>query len=103
MATLGSVHGEDRIAHEVSIYYIADELSGTYRGMMIAIAGENWIVFRQIPLYEFIVLLKQSAANVNLYAFHKHPIGRKKSPPKRISSKKHPHVSTAGILAKRRK
>ncbi len=103
MAALGSVHGADKIANEVSGYYLADELSGTYRGMMIAIADQNWVIFRQMPQQEFIELLKQLAANANLSAFRKSPRGKKKPPPKRLSSKKQPHVSTAKILAKRKK
>lgn len=36
-AVLASVHGADVIENEVSGFYIADEISGTYRGMVIAV------------------------------------------------------------------
>jgi hypothetical protein len=34
-AALGNAHGADVIAEQVSGYYIANEISGTYQGMMI--------------------------------------------------------------------
>ena len=100
---LSSVYGAETIEKKVSGYYIADEISGTYRGMMIAIAEEEWIVFRQYTQAELVKLLKQLATNVRLSAFRKHPRGPKKPAPKRISDPKHPHVSTARLIASRRK
>jgi hypothetical protein len=52
---------------------------------------------------ELLLVLKELSAKVKLSAFRKHPRGPKKPAPKRISSKKHPHVSTAKILAARKK
>ncbi len=90
------------IENEVSGYYIADEISGTYRGMMIAIADEEWIVFRHLTLPQLLKVLKGLAAKVKLSAFRKHPRGIKKPVPKRKGDKKAPHVSTAKIIAKRK-
>ena len=39
---LRAAHGADKVEAEVSGYYLADELSGTYRGMMIAIPPRHW-------------------------------------------------------------
>jgi hypothetical protein len=102
-AALGSVHGTKVIENEVSGYYLADEISGTYRGMMIAIPYEQWIVFQRMEPTELVTILKQLSANVKLSAFRKHPRGPKKPQPKRKSCKKSPHVSTAKILAERKK
>jgi hypothetical protein len=102
-AALGSVHGTKVIENEVSGYYLADEISGTYRGMMIAIPYEHWIVFQRMEPTELVTILKQLSANVKLSAFRKHPRGPKKPQPKRKSCKKSPHVSTAKILAERKK
>jgi hypothetical protein len=102
-AALASVHGTKVIENEVSGYYLADEISGTYRGMMIAISNEQWIVFQRMTPSKLVSVLKQLSANVKLSAFRKHPRGPKKPGPKRKSSKKSPHVSTAKILAKRKK
>ena len=40
-AVLASVHGRDCL-EQLSYYYLADELEGTYRGMMIALPSEQW-------------------------------------------------------------
>jgi IS4 transposase len=102
-AALGSVHGVDFIDKNVSGYYVADEIEYVYRGMMIVIDNEHWQVFRGMPADKFTRLLKKLAKNVNLSAFQKHPRGPKKPQPKRIALKNKPHVSTARILANRKK
>ncbi|HMB05870.1 MAG TPA: hypothetical protein VKP69_19305, partial [Isosphaeraceae bacterium] len=38
-------HGEEKVAEEVSGYYVADEIQMTHRGMMIAIPEDEWVVF----------------------------------------------------------
>jgi hypothetical protein len=67
--------------------------------MMIAIPDEDWAVFRHVADSELLTVLRELSAKVKLSAFRKHPRGPKKPAPKRISSKKHSHVSTAKILA----
>jgi hypothetical protein len=99
---ISSVHGVDTVEYKISGYYLADELSATYRGMMIAIPDEEWDVFRHYSMTELVKLLKQLAANIRLSAFQKHPRGPKKKQPKRISDPSTPHVSTARILANRK-
>lgn len=102
-SALGSVHGVDVIENQVSGYYVADEISATYRGMMIAIDDAHWVIFQQMTPIKLARILKKLAANVKLSAFRKHPRGPKKPRPKRKSCKNMPHVSTAKILAKRKK
>jgi hypothetical protein len=102
-SALGSVHGVDVIEKQVSGYYLADEISGTYRGMMIAIDDKHWIIFRDMPPTKLVKVLRELAGNVKLSAFRKHPRGPKKPQPKRKSSRNIPHVSTAKILAQRNK
>jgi hypothetical protein len=77
----------------------ADELSATYRGMMIAMPDDEWIVFRNHTMTQLIAILKMLSGNIRLSAFQKHPRGPKKKQPKRISDPSVPHVSTARILA----
>ena len=101
-AAMGSIHGADTIDTKISGYYLADELSATYRGMMIAIPDETWIVFRHYSMSELIKVLRQLAANVRLSAFLKHPRGPKKKPVDRVVDPSKPHVSTARLLAKRK-
>jgi len=102
-AALGSVYGADVVDNQISGYYLADEISGTYRGMMIAVDDKHWVIFRSMPPAKLVKLLRELAGNVRLSAFRKHPRGPKKPQPKRKSAKNKPHVSTAKILAKRKK
>lgn len=102
-AALSSVYGADRIDKEVSGYYLADELSAIYPGMMVAVSDDKWLVFRQYNQAELVAFLKQLAKNVKLSRFKKHPRGPKKPVAKRKSDPKHPHVSTARLLAGRKK
>ena len=51
-ASLSSIYGTKIIEAQVSGYYLADEISGTYRGMMIAIEEEQWEIFRELTQAE---------------------------------------------------
>ena len=103
MAALGNVHGHEKIKKEVSGYYIANELSETYAGMMIALPPEQWKVFLQLSHGEMIMFLKRLSGNAKLSKYKKHPRGPKKQAPKRVSDPKTPHVSTARLIAGRKK
>jgi TPP-dependent 2-oxoacid decarboxylase len=102
-AALGSVHGVDVIEQQLSGYYLSNEISGIYPGMMIAIEYEHWHVFQRMTIIELVKLLKKLAARVNLSKFKKSPRGPKKPQPKRIAMKNKPHVSTAKLLEQRKK
>jgi len=101
-AALSGVYGANKIDNEVSGYYVADEISATYRGMMIAVPEEEWLMFRKYTQSKLVAVLIQLATKVKLSRFRKHPRGPKKPATKRKNDPKHPHVSTARILAKRR-
>jgi len=98
---LRSVHGEEAIEQGISSYYIADEISGTYRGMMIAIPEKHWRIFRRAADQEFAKILKMLASNVTLRKYKKHPRGPKKPVPPRRHNKSRPHVSTSRLIAQR--
>jgi hypothetical protein len=100
-AALRSVHGTDKIEAEVSSYYLADEIKGTYRGMMIAIPPDEWCVFQNMTFTELSQTLKHLAGLVKLRTFRRHPRGLKKAQPKRTYLKNKPHVSTAKILTQK--
>ena len=102
-AALSSEYGNERVDNEISGYYLADEISGTYRGMMIAIRESEWVEFRHLSQSEFAMVLQELAKQVKLSRFRKHPRGPKKPSPKREFDPKHPHVSTARLLASRKK
>jgi hypothetical protein len=97
-AALRSVHGEEKIADEVSGYYLAGHLERTYDGMMIAIPEAEWRIFQRMSTKGFIEILQQLASKVDLAKFRKHKRGPKKPRQKRTQISKQPHVSTARLL-----
>jgi hypothetical protein len=99
---LGSVHGTD-VAGKLSYYYLADELEGTYRGMMIALPPSQWKDFGQMSLTQLSSLLQDWAAKVNMRAFISATRKPKKPKPKPAYDPAHPHVSTARLLAQKNK
>jgi hypothetical protein len=100
---LRAAHGKEKVAQDVSGYYLADEVAGTYRGMMIAIPVKHWRAFSRLSAAELAQVLKELAGNVRLTTLQKHPRGPKKPTKKRRRIGKSPHVATARLLAKRKK
>jgi IS4 transposase len=100
-AALRSVHGAETIEQEVSGYYVADEISATYRGMMIAIPPKQWQVFSRMTPEAFAEVLRMLALNVNLRKYKKHARGPKKQPPPRKLDKNQNHVSTFRLIDRR--
>lgn len=98
-AALRSVHGAGKIDAGLSDYYLAEEVSSMYRGMMVAIAAPHWQVMAQMSGEHFIEILQQLAAQVDLQRLSSNPRGPKKRKPKRVSEPRRPHVSTARLLA----
>jgi len=97
-AALRSVHGAKVVTEEVSGYYLADEVAGTYRGMMIAIPEDEWAVFGDLSPVELGQVLQDLARRVRLSEYRKQPRGPKKPQPKRRIEGQQNHVSTAKLL-----
>lgn len=102
-AALRSAYGEDVVEQEVSTYYLTDEIAGTHRGMRIAIAPAEWAVFHEISTEEMANLLWEWAGTIDLSLYRKSKRGPKKPPPPRHHNPKQPHVSSARLLAGRRR
>lgn len=101
-ASLGAAHGEECLDN-ISAYYLADEIRGMMRGMMIAIADDRWErQFGALSARQMATILVRLAKNVDLRSFRKHRRGPKKPRTKRWRYKKATHVSTARILAESR-
>ncbi len=100
-AALRAAHGVETIEEAVSPYYLADEIAGTYRGMMIAIPEESWEVFATMTPARFANVLKELATQVDLAKLQKHPRGPKKPKAPRRRRRGVTHVATAKILADR--
>ena len=101
-AALRQVHGATVIDTPLSGYYVTDEVSGTYRGMRIAIPPPEWQVFRHLTVAEVADVLIDLAGQGCLAKFRKHPRGPKKPRPPRQFDPQHPHEATAKLLAARR-
>jgi hypothetical protein len=102
-AALRSAHGDAQVTAEVSGYYVAEEVTMTQRGMMIAIPEDEWVEFRDLAPSELAVVLVDLARAVRLPAYRKHPRGPKKPKPKKQSGAKIKHVATSKILSERQK
>ncbi len=98
---LASVHGNDFL-DKLSYYYLADELEGTYRGMMIALPPEEWLDVQQLSLSQLSSLVQDWGRNLKLSAFTTSPRKPKKKKPKPPYDPAHPHVSTARLLAEKK-
>ncbi len=102
-SALAATHGDKAKREDLSGYYLAGEVAATYHGMMIAVPEAEWTQhFATLSPAELARILKTLAANVRPDRFRKTIRGPKKPAPKRVYNKKHPHVSTARILAQRK-
>jgi len=102
-AALRSIHGEEKVARDVSGYFLADEVRCTWKGMMIAVPSSFWTKrFNGLTASAMAREMRRLANKVRLRRFKKHSRGPKKKPPKRTSAKRQPHVATARIIAKRK-
>jgi alkyl hydroperoxide reductase subunit AhpC len=78
-------------------------LKRKYDGMMVSIPAVHWQVFRDLSPQDFATTLRDIAAHVQLARYRKHPRGPKKKPPRRSAYRNGAHVSTAQLLATRKK
>ena len=101
-AAMRAQHGVEVIEEGLSDYYVADELSGTYRGMMIAVPEPEWNVFRTFTPAQLAALLVTLAANVELRRLSKKRCGRRGPRLARLRYRNKQHVSTFRLLAARR-
>ena len=98
---LAKVHGSDFL-DKLSYYYLALELEGTYRGMMIALPTQDWLNFQSLSREQLSSLLQDWGRNLKLEAFTTSPRKPKKPKPKTPYDPAHPHVSTARLLAQKK-
>jgi hypothetical protein len=101
LAALRGVHGEETVDEAVSLYYIANEISTTSHGMMIAIPAPEWDVFYSMSLTEFAAILLELAEGVRLQAIRKSPRKPKKPRPQGKKPARKGHGATAKLLMNR--
>ena len=102
-AALRAAHGVERVDHEVSGYYLVNDLVHQSESLEAMVEAEDWAVFRTVTASVMAAWLIAQAARLDLRRYRKHPRGPKKAPPKRVHDPKHPHVSIARLLTQRKK
>ena len=94
---IATVHEND--PRELSTYYLADEISATYRGMMIVLPPEFWSEhFGDLNDSEMADWMLELANDVEWSRFRKHGRGPKKPPPDIGPKTNRNHVSTKRVL-----
>ena len=97
-----SEHGAEKVEHDLSRYFVASEIGQVYRGMMVALPPEEWVLFRHMSLNDYIAFLKRLARTVDFDRYPKAHRGPKKAKSKRHYDPEHPHVSVAKLLFARK-
>ena len=98
-AALRAAHGGERVEREVSDYFLADEIAGTYRGMMIAIPAEHWQALAEADTPMLARVLLDLAKKASLPRYQKSPRGPKKPKRRRTRFAKAKHIATSRLLA----
>lgn len=100
-AVMRSEHGAEKVENDLSRYFMAGEIAQVYRGMMVALPADEWTLFRQMSLTEYVAFLKRLARTVDFERYPKAHRGPKKAKAKRQYDPDHPHVSVAKLLLAR--
>jgi hypothetical protein len=98
---LRGVHGEKTMEKKLSNFYLTEEISAVYRGMMIALPPEEWIVFQTMSLEELSKTLRRWANCLDIGNYRKSPRGPKKPRPARPNAQFR-HVSTQKLMEQAR-
>lgn len=86
---------------ELSLHYIASEISSCYAGLLIAADEKDWKPILSLSLTKFVAWLKQVASYARLSKYKKDPRGPKKKPPARTFNGSR-HIATQLILNARK-
>jgi hypothetical protein len=98
---LRGVHGQKTIEETLSNFYMTDEISSVYRGMMIALPPTKWTVFQAMSQEQLADLLTEWAGRIDLKKYRKAPGRAQKGAPARPNGHLK-HVATAQLLPKKR-
>jgi Transposase DDE domain. len=97
-AALRATHKKVALDEVLSDFYVAEELAGTYRGMMIALPESEWMHLADKDDQEFVTWLTTAAQRVRLDRYPKTPRGPKKPRRRRMRYSKAKHIATARLL-----
>jgi len=96
-AAIATAHEGDE--DDLSDYYLADEISGVYRGMLIVLPPVFWRErFGDLGTDEMAEKLLNLAADVNWDHYRKHRRGPKRPPPNLGHKNQRNHVATKRVL-----
>jgi Transposase DDE domain len=95
------VHGEQTMQEKVSNYFLTEEISSVYRGMMIALPPEKWVSYQTMSSAALAKTLLRWARSIDLGKYPKSTRGPKKPRPK-LPNAKFKHVSTKKLLDEKR-
>lgn len=98
-AALRATHKKVSLDEVLSDFYVAEELAGTYRGMMIALPEAEWKYLAEMSERDFAAWLVSVAKRVRLDRYPKSPRGPKKPRPRRTRYAKAKHVATSRLMA----
>ena len=98
-ATLRATHKKVALDEVLSDFYVAEELAGTYRGMMIALPETEWTHLAEQSDRDFVGWLTGLAKRVRLDRYPKSPRGPKKPRSRRTRYPKAKHIATARLMA----
>jgi hypothetical protein len=98
---LRGAHGEEKLEHEVSNFYLTNEISTVYSGMMIAVPHADWREFQTFSLTRLAAQLLRWARGVDLKKYPKHPRGPKQ-PKSKPRNAQFQHVATSKLLERQR-
>lgn len=99
---LRGVHGEEKMEAEVSNFFLTDEISGVYRGMMIALPPKDWNIFQEMSPRRLASYLRCWARTADMKSYPKHPRAPKKAKAP-CPNAQFKHVATAELLDEAKK
>lgn len=103
LAALRVAHGAKTVQEQVSFYYLCDEVASTHRGLEIAVVDRYWTrTYAELTPARLARELIRIAKLVQIPRYRKHKRGPKK-PVAKMNKRHRGHVSTARVIANRRK
>jgi hypothetical protein len=95
-------HGAEK-TESMSFYYVGLEIAQAHDGMMVAVESDYWAAFRELPPRAYFARLRQIAKHIDFSLYRKATRGPKKPKTKPKHNRREVHVSSARLLAARRK
>jgi hypothetical protein len=83
---------------ELSLYYIADEVSHSWRGLEGLVDADDWAYFRTLSSHDLAICLRTLGMLVDYRKYTKRPPSKKAPPGPRKPSTRKNHVATARLL-----